>query len=297
MLNAPALSQFVYVANLLSSDSEKKNKEGASASEKLFGFSKWVIEDLLRQADDEVITMAESLNIDIGSFKSNDFAYSEDDRKKETILTQGVRDRSLLLNTVQNLLGATDEMAIWMETSQGLQILFELTMILFFCNDAENNCLRGVVLPDSVKSSMIRDMTVPTEMEDSLLIDCLKSRTVKDAFNGSTSPAFGNLDRQLIKILDKDGIVCIPMIAHGQRIGVIVLGLSLLEFSSLKSQMRLIQMLADQAAIAIRVHHLERSQLPRIIPEEQIASSSMAPQHEQKSRNPWRTIKKYLKFR
>ena len=161
MLNAPPLAQFIYVANLLSNDSGQKIREGLTASQKLFGFTQSVAEEFLRRADDELKTMAESLNIVIEPFKSNDFAYSEDDREKETLLSKEVRERSLLLSTVQNLLGATDEAAIWKETAQGLQILFELTSILFFAYDPENNGLRGVTLPDADKSSMIKDMIVP----------------------------------------------------------------------------------------------------------------------------------------
>ncbi len=83
MLNAPPLAQFIFVANLLSNDSGQKIREGLTASQKIFGFTQSVAEEFLRRADDELKTMAESLNIVIEPFKSNDFEYSEDDREKE----------------------------------------------------------------------------------------------------------------------------------------------------------------------------------------------------------------------
>ena len=227
MQDAPPLAQFIYVANALSKNSGQKIREGLTASQKIFGFTQSVVEEFLCRADDELKTMAESLNIVIEPFKSNDFEDSEDDREKEIHLTQEVRDRSLLLSTVQNLLAATDEAAIWRETSQGLQILFELTSILFFAYDPENNGLRGVTLPDAEKSAMIKDLIVPLKMEESLLIECLRTRMITDSFSRSTDLAPGILDKQIIRLLDKEGIACIPMIAYGEKVGVIVLGLDL----------------------------------------------------------------------
>jgi hypothetical protein len=77
---------------------------------------------------------------------------------------------------------------------------------------------------------------------------------------------------------------------------VIVLGLDLVEFSNLKSQFKLLQMLADQAAIAIRVHHLGKSQLQQLQSKRVIAASSTAPNKAHQNNNPFSMIKKYLKM-
>ncbi|MBI5589971.1 MAG: HDOD domain-containing protein [Deltaproteobacteria bacterium] len=294
MQKAPPLAQFIYVANGLSKNSGQKITGGLAASQKLFGFTQSVAEEILCQADDELKTIAESLNIVIEPFKSNDFEYSEDDREKETHLTKEVRDRLLLLSTVQNLLAAIDEPTIWRESSQGLQILFELNTILFFAYDPENNGLRGVTLPDAAKSEMIKDLLVPMKMKESLLIECLRTRMITDSFNRSTDFAPGMLDKQIIRLFDKEGIACIPMVAYGEKVGVIVLGLNLIEFSNLEPQIKLLQMLADQTAVAIRIHHFGRSQLKQIQSERLNASSSMARKIVHEVNNPLSIIKNYL---
>jgi len=295
MLNAPPLAQFVYVANLLSNNSDQKIKEGLTASQKIFGFTQSAAEEFLCRADEELRTMAESLGIEIEPFKANGFEYSEDDRASEILLTKEVRDRSLLLSTVQNLVGATDETAIWRETSQGLHILFGLTSIHFFAYDPGNNGLRGVTLPDVTKSSVIKELIVPMKMEESLLIECLQTRMITDSFSRSTDTAPGVLDKQIIRLSGKDGIICIPMVAYNEKVGVIVLGLDIVEFSSLGSQFKLLQMLADQAAVAIRVHHIGQSQLQQAQAKQLIAASSMAENIVHKVNNPLIIIKNYLK--
>ena len=296
MLNAPPLAQFIYVANLLSNDSGQKIREGFTASQKIFGFTLSVAEDFLSQADDELKSMAESLNIEIEPFKANDFEYSEVDREKEKHLSKEVWNRSLLLSTVQNLLGATDEVAIWTETSQGFQILFELTTILFFAYDPKRNSIQGVTLPDAVKSSMIKDMAVPMKMEGSLLIECLRTRKITNSFGRSTDPAPCILDEQIIRLLDKEGISCIPMVANGENIGVIVLGLDFLEFSDLESQIKLMRMLADQAAIAMHAHHIRLSQLQQIQSKRLSSASSTVSKNTHEVNKPVGFIKKYLKL-
>ena len=267
MLHAPPLSQFVYVANLLSNGSDQKINEGLSASQKIFGYTQSATEEFLCRADEELKTMAESLNIEIEPFMSNNFAYSEDDRAKETLLAKEVkeilldnemRNRSLLPGTVQNLLGASDEAEIWRETFKGLQILFELTAIHFFAYDPEKNGLRGIAFPDAEKPLLLKDLIVPMETEESLLIECLRNQTITDSFKHFTDSAPGRLDKQIIQLIDKEGIACIPMFANGEKTGVIVLGLDLMELFYLESQINHLQTLADHAAVAIRVHQQKR---------------------------------------
>jgi len=296
MLNAPPLAQFIYVANLLSSNSDQKIEEGQTAAEKIFGFSQAMAEDLLSRTDEELTATAESLNIAVEPFKSNNFAYSEDDRQKQINLTQEVQNRSLLLSTAQNMLEAIDEAAVWKETAQGLQILFELSNIFFFAYESETNDLRGVVLPDSLKSTLVKNMVVPLKTEQSLLIACLQSRKVTDSFNRSAETVPAMPDKQLIKFLDKEGIACVPLVAYGEKVGVIVLGLNQTEVSNIKSQAKLLQMLADQAAVAVRVHHLGRPKLPQPQPEKLQTVTSKTQNNSQKTGNPSSIFKKYLKL-
>ncbi len=296
MLTAPPLAQFIYVSNLLSNDSDQKISEGFTASEKLFGFTHSDSEEFLHQTDDELKTMAESLNIEIEPFKANDFEYSKNDRDKEINLTKEVWERSLLLNTVQNLLGATDETAIWTEAAQGLQILFDLGTFLFFSCDSAGNALLGVALPDAEKSAIIKDLIVPMKMDKSLLIESLHTRMVVNSFNRSRDDAPGTLDKEIIQLFDKEGIACIPMAAYGEEVGVIVLGLDLMEFTNLKPQIKLLQMLADQVAIAIRTYHLGQSRLQKIQSKRQRVSPAKSKVTDPKAGNPLRMIKNYLKL-
>jgi hypothetical protein len=294
MLNAPPLAQFIYAANLLSSDSEQKFKEGLASAEKIFGYTQDMAEEFLRRTDEELTATAESLNIDIEPFKSNNFEFSADDRQKQVHLAQEVQDRSLLLSTVQNMLEAADETAVWKETAQGLQIIFELSMIFFFAYEPETNDLKGVVLPDAVKSTLIKDMVIPLSTEKSLLVECLQSRKILNSLTRPAETLMEVPDKQIAQLLNKEGFVCLPMVAYGDKVGVIVIGLNPAELTTVKSQTKLLQMMADQAAVAIRVHHLRQSKQQQTQTVQ--ISASKAPGNVQKDSKQSSIFKKFLKF-
>jgi putative nucleotidyltransferase with HDIG domain len=296
ILDALPLVKFVYVANALCKNSGPNVNEGLGAAQEIFGFTPSVVEELMSQADAELKTVAESLNIIIESGRTKDSASSENDREKQIDLIKEVRDRSLLLGTVENLLAATGEPEILKECFQGLQSLFDVSLVLFFILDPDKKGLRGVTLPDDTKFSMIQDLIIPLQMEKSLLIECLLTRGIADSFTRSTDVIPAIIDEQITRLLGREGIACIPMIAYGEKIGAMVLGLDKQEFSNLAAQIKPLKMLADQTAVAIRVHHSKRSQLKEIQSERLGASSSMARRVIHEVNNPLGIIKNYLRI-
>jgi signal transduction histidine kinase/HD-like signal output (HDOD) protein len=296
ILDALPLVKFVYVANALCKNSGRNITEGLGAAQEIFGFTLTVVEELLSQTDTELKTVAESLNIIIESGKTKESVCSENDREKQIDLIREVRDRSLLLGTVENLLAAASEPEILRESFQGLQTLFDISLVLFFVLDPEKKGLRGVTLPDDKKFSMIQDLIIPLQMEKSLLIECLRTRGIADSFTRSTDVIPAIIDEQITRLLGREGIACIPMIAYGEKVGAMVLGLDNREFSNLATQIKPLKMLVDQTAVAIRIHHSKRSQLKEIQSERLGASSSMARRVIHEVNNPLGIIKNYLRI-
>ena len=294
--DALPLVKLIYVANALCNNSDRNLTDGLGAAQEVFGFTPGVISELLSQTDSELTAVAESLNIVIEPCRSGEFLCSENDREKQSNLIKEIRDRSLLLGTVENLLAAIDEPEIWKEFFQGLQNLFDISLVLFFAFDPEKNGLRGVTLPDNMKSSTIQDLIIPLRMEKSLLIACLKTHGITDSFTQPAGTVLAIIDEQIIRLLGREGMACIPMIAYGEKIGAIVLGLDRREFTHLTAQIKSLKMLVNQASVAIRVHHSKRSQLKQIQSERLGASSSMARRVIHEVNNPLGIIKNYLRI-
>ncbi len=296
LLDALPLVRLVYVSNALNRGATQEIEEGFTAAEKLLGLSRSVMEDLLVQTDSELMDVAESMGIEVEQAETKAVAFSEKDREKQKELAQEIRDWSLLLGTIQNLLGAADEAAILKEAYHGLQTLFDVTSILFFAYDAESNCLHGSEHPTDKKSSGIRDLIVPLHMEKSLLIACLGTRTFTDSFSRPADSTPAILDEQIIRFLGKEGMVCLPLLAYGEQVGVIVLGMNQVDFFHLVTQIKLLKMFADQVAVALRVYQLRHSQLRTIQLERAGASSALARKVVHEVNNPLSIIKNYLKI-
>jgi signal transduction histidine kinase/HD-like signal output (HDOD) protein len=296
ILDALPLVKLIYVANALSTESRHGLEQGYEAAQEVFGFSRSFVEELLSQTDGELKGVAESLGIEVEPLGTKEVSHSENDREKRKDLAQEIRDRSLLLGTMQNLLGAGDEQAVLRESYQGLQTLFDIGSVLLFVYESDRNGLRAVALAEDAKSGTINDLLVPLRMENSLLIGCLRTRTLLDSFSRSNESMPAILDEQIIRFLGRDGMVCLPMFAYGEPAGVMVLGVDQVEFSHLMSQIKLLKMFTDQAAVALGVHQLRRSQLAQIQSERFGASSSIARKVIHEVNNPLSIIKNYLKI-
>lgn len=290
------LVKMIYVANALCKNYGRVVSEGLGAARELLGFTNSVVDDLLSQTDSEVTAIADSLCIGIDPGKPDESVTSQNDREKQIDLIKEVRDHALLLGTVQNLLTATDEPQIWKESFLGLQNLFDISRALFFVLDTEKNGLRGVTLPDDHRFSVIQDLIIPLKMERSLLIECLQKRDILNSFNRPTDTVPAIIDEQVIRLMGREGMACIPMIAYGEKVGAMVLGLDPLELSRLSAQITPLKMLVGQTAVAVRVHHSKRSKLREIQSERLGASTSMARRVIHEVNNPLGIIKNYLKI-
>ncbi len=296
ILDGLPLVKLIYVANALCTESDQRLEQGFESANKVFGFSRAQVEELLSETDGELKGVSESLGIEIEPQPAKETATTESDRDRRKDLAQEVRDRSLLLGTIENLLGASDEQAILRECYHGIQTLFDISRILLLTYDSESKALRGIALPEDTQLAMINDLFVPLQMEHSLLITCLRKRAIHDSFGRASNSMPAILDEQIIRFLGKEGILCIPMLAYGEPAGVMVLGVDPVEFSHLATQIKLLKMFADQAALALHVHQLKRSQVSTLQAERLGASASMARRVIHEVNNPLSIIKNYLKI-
>ncbi len=298
--DALPLVKCLYVANAICKNPGRNFADGLHAARETFGFTPVAVEEFLSQADAELKVVADSLNIGIEPGKSKEpnkeSVSAENDRHKQIDLIKEVRDRSLLQGTLENLLAATDEAEILKESLQGLHSLFDISLVLFFIFNPEKQGLRGISFPADKRFSIIKDVFISLQMEKSLMIECLQTRKIADSFTRSSDIIPAVIDEQIVRLLGKEGMICIPMIGYGETIGVMVLGIDRREFSHLTTQIKPLKMLVNQTSVAIRVHRMKESRLREIQLERFGASSSMARKIIHEVNNPLSIIKNYLKI-
>ena len=139
--------KIVYVANALCQVHPEDLQTGLNVADALFRFSPAQVERIVSGADEEVIDVARSLDITIEAPRIEDtpepgeavdraesasLRFDDEENGPDGLLTE-VKDISLLYGTLQNLLKAEDRHAILRAVARGLQILFEIQAVLFFC--------------------------------------------------------------------------------------------------------------------------------------------------------------------
>jgi len=264
ILYALPLVKIVFVANALCSEAVEEAVAKFKTAEEVFGLARSEVEELISLAEKEVKQVAESLDIEVEPSDASGRSVSEKDAEKQKDLVRAVRDISLLQGTLQNLLGAHGEEPILKIVKEGLHVLFDVHSVLFFLYDRQRDVLVGKGITGNKENDLSNDVSIPFQKKKSLLVRSLRQKTPLDSFGYSTKAAPTIMDKQLIRFLGKDGILCLPMVAHRANVGVIVSGVDDHHICHLRDQMKLLSMFANQAALALAAEHLSQSETNRL---------------------------------
>ena len=294
--HALPLAQIVFTANKLSGETVDGRGEGIKVAEKLYGFSQEQVIGFLARSDEELGEVARSFGIEIEAPQESGENQSDTDRETQENLVREIRDVSLLLGTIRNLVAAQEEKDILKVLQEGLQILFDIQHILFFLYDDEKERLVGQEIEGHEASSRISDLIIPMAIEKSLLVSCLVGGETLDSFNFGQSPDLVIADAQMIRFLRTDGMLCLPLAVRGEYVGVIVVGLDRTKRSHLGKHFKLLEMFIREASLALRVEQLRARQLRRIQSERAEASFAVARKVVHEVNNPLGIMKNYLKI-
>jgi len=91
-------------------------------------------------------------------------------------------------------------------------------------------------------------------------------------------------------------MLCLPMIAHKQFVGMIALGIDEAQFSGLSEEMNLLTIFTNQAALAVDAENVRQTQANLIQSERLTASAAIAKKVAHEVNNPLGIIKNYLKI-
>lgn len=295
ILDALPLVKIVFVANVLSTDTIEQDTRFETARE-VFGFSRSQSQGLIMEAEQEVEHVAQSLGIEIETLELPDVTAPDTDSEKERDLVSGVRDFSLLQGTLQNLLHAHGQEPLLNVVKQGLQVLLDVNSVLFLLHDPEKDALVGRGALDPRRDSLAKEVVIPLQTKNCLPIKCLEQAAPLDSFGCLSREDLSIIDNQIIRLIGTDAILCLPMVAHNNSVGVIILGVEQARISHLCKQTALLTMFANQSALALHADNVKQAQLKLVQSERLAASSAVAKRIVHEVNNPLSIIKNYIKI-
>jgi len=289
-----ALVKIIYVGNILCPETKKEKEVKYGIAKNVFGFETSEVEEIILQAKKDVSDIAQSLDIDIEPFDVSEKTVSEEDHEKQEDLIKEVKDITLLHGTLQNFVETHDEDSILKVALEGFHVLFHVKNVLFFLYESERNILLGKGMAPDKNNDPINEVTIPLQNGKSLLAKSLLQRKPLDSFSDSIKDKLTIIDEQIIRLVEKDGILCLPMIAHKQYVGVIVLGLEEARVSHLTDKIKLLMMFTKQAALALQANYLTQNQAKLIQSERLSATSTIAQKIVHEANTPLSITKNYL---
>jgi signal transduction histidine kinase len=294
LTNASALVKIIYAANQCAKN--QNNGRCTAQAQQLLGIGGQQIDQCRADVEGKIEELAMSLGMEIKPPEVGQVHGPNGEGRAENELAAEVQNVSLIVGALQNLLEARSEEAILSIVRRELLILFELREILFFLFDAEKSAIVGTALVDDPKSATAAGLILPMQTRESLLVTPLIQQKPVISFSVSPQQHPILLDTQIIRLLGKEGLICLPMIASKEPVGVIVIGVNKLEFVNLAKQFKLLKLLSDQAAAALYTEKTQQAMMRKMQAERMAAAADMARKVVHEVNNPLGIMKIYLKI-
>jgi signal transduction histidine kinase len=289
------LSKIIYCANHLSTAFLQGRPSSGNLLEALFAFPPDECRRLLQDVKDEVLDVAASIGLRLHFPAEATPAIENDEKEQQKKLTEEVRYASILNGTLQHLLKADKRETIFNIARRGLQILFSIDKTIFFLHESRKDCLTtGRINLKAFQALGHQHLFVQTD--HSLPARCFRKKATLDSFEILTNETRSPADDTLIAKLDTEGSLCIPLIAHQNTIGVMMIGLSRSKCIEVLNQMKILTMFAGHVAMSLHVEQIKQEKL-QIQYEARMATYTQFARHiVHEVNNPLSIIKNYLKI-
>ncbi|MBR9987221.1 MAG: HDOD domain-containing protein [Desulfosarcina sp.] len=289
------MSQIVCIANFLCQDTEPGINQGVELARETLGLGSGECYALIEKSGQAAKEVADALGIDINVDEPTQKTIEEKDQQIQDALVRDVRNVSLLMGSLEGFLTTKDQNDILSVISNGLKILLDINRFLYFFLDAQKGVLFGYSQETEGRYARNHGLAVSMGLDQCLLVKALLEKKPLDSFEAAGQRPLTILDEQIIRLLGGQGIYCLPLIAHGDAVGVLVLSLRKSDLPHLLEKQKLLTLFTHKGALALRLDHLKQIQLQDIQAKRAEASRDLARRVVHEVNNPLSIIKNYLK--
>ena len=252
--------------------------------------------EMVMQAEEEVLELADFLGFAIGDREGTSPPRTESVAIQTTEFVSEVKNLSLLVGVLQNLVSCPDENAILKVLQDGLNILFDVHHVIFFLVDPEDGLLKAKTINDQGQTDTPAGLILSLHNRESLITQSIRKNVPLISPNGNSPTALSILDEQILHLFDCKRFLCLPLVRAGETVGVIVLGLADQQREIPPAEEKLLRLYAGQAAAALYIEHIKQLQSKKIATERLAATTELARKVIHEANNPLSIMKNYLKI-
>jgi len=252
ILDAHPLVKIVHLANLLANrDFKPEDAHVFEDADTLFGFDRKAVMELLETARERTTTEAARLEIEFSADGDNGETAKQvraREEYKQLQLAEQIRNIAMLDGVHQHLSRIEGEKQLLNAIEQHIGILFSVSKSILFLYDAGKDRLRAMA--SDKLPARLDEFSIPLEAERSLVATALLEKQPMHSFKkGRRAPSV--IDRQLIGLTDREGMICLPLMMNNAAIGTLVLGVDNLQYEVLWKQLGLLSQFASEIAHTI----------------------------------------------
>jgi signal transduction histidine kinase/HD-like signal output (HDOD) protein len=287
------LSKIIFMANLIShAEDAPTHNRGIQAAGTFFGLTPGQAEELYANAKKEAASTAESLGITLAEPEQAEPTPPKRERRKE--LVGAVRNQALLIGTLNPLMEADSRERILSIIHQGARILFNLRQVITFLYEPATNKLAAAVPPEHELFPRIQHLKILEKHSDILAVRSFHQNRVIHSFDPEFKDGLTIADEQIRRLFKTDGLICLPISARREPLGVIVAGVDAEEAPDLAAQGDLVTLFTNQVGLCLHLQTVKENQTMRIVQERMEASAAMARIMVHETNNPLGIIGNYI---
>ncbi len=308
-----SLIKVVYLANLIRENSSD-HERNLGAGSLLLGLDSDDIESIIEGATEEVLEIAENLNVNAKpqgtSEKSKqnsdespagqmlpeesieDEDYQHNTAKSQDVLVSRIKNIALLSGFLENLVQAGDSEAIITVFEQSMSILFNIEKVLFFLPDKDGLLLKGRTSTTSELQHLSQSLALPVQRSSSQIVKAYLTQSL--TYLTSEIKHDNLADVQLLSAFRSTTVLLVPIFAHKKPIGVILLGLPQSVKTLSLSDCKLVQVIAQQVGLCFFLENMQARKAEEIEIERKAAISMTARKFAHEINNPLGIISNYL---
>ncbi|MBK7676850.1 MAG: HDOD domain-containing protein [Candidatus Accumulibacter sp.] len=230
IVTAAQLAQVVWMAHALA-DCDEVPEELAKLADQMFGDSgSSRLLGLSNQAGQRMCMVADAIGIaptaggSAGGLPRVLNLQTSPQPEASGQIASMIGHKALLQPLQDELLAIETNAEVLLALRESARILFELNRLAFLLCDPVDGQLTGKGLTG--QAAIFGQVSILPEAHRSLAAAAAISKQICSSYDHQPAPTKSLMDIQFARAFSSNGLLCIPMIAHGQAVGVIVAGLS-----------------------------------------------------------------------
>ncbi|OZG70567.1 hypothetical protein BTA51_25900 [Hahella sp. CCB-MM4] len=235
VLDAHHLVKIIHLASHLSRDETSGTGNSAlDSAEKLFGLTPALVEEIQQRIREEVLSVAQSLQIELAGDTDAEVGQESDERQR-ILLAKHIRALSLVRSAQQHLEEAMSLQQVHRAIEEVGYLLFGFPAVRILLTDESEGALlfwNQNQLSDQVEDALTAgeesppvELKVPLKPDRSLLAAAvLQDRILTSSDWQGSVEELPVVDQHFLSMLQTSDMVCVPMHSKDKAVGVMVLG-------------------------------------------------------------------------